>query len=299
MPTDARRYANANGVKLYFEETGAGDPLLFVHEFAGDHRSWEQQVRFFSRRYRCIAGNARGYPPSDIPSDPAAYDQARQADDIAAILDHLEIERAHVVGLSMGAFATLHFGLRHRDRARSLVLGGIGSGAPKGAVRAAFQSDSLEAADALDQHGWEKVAPGVASGPTRVQLRDKDRRGWEAFVRHLSEHSAEGSANTLRGYQAERPSLYDLENEIRRMEMPVLIAVGDEDDPCLDASLWLKRILPTAGLWVLPRSGHCINLEEPAAFNAAVLDFLTQVEQGRWQARLPAAGSPSFGEMDS
>src|ERR1051325_3480350 len=102
-----------DGVKLYYEETGAGTPIVFVHEFAGDLRSWEPQVRHFSRRYRCIAYNARGYPPSDVPAQVDSYSQARSRDDILSVLDALSIKQAHVVGLSMGGFATLHFGMVH------------------------------------------------------------------------------------------------------------------------------------------------------------------------------------------
>src|SRR6185437_11282534 len=103
-----RRMSHATtdeGVRLYYEEVGSGVPVIFVHEFAGDHRSWEPQLRHFARRYRCIAYNARGYPPSEVPEDPERYSQARARDDILAVLDRLGIERAHVVGLSMGAFA--------------------------------------------------------------------------------------------------------------------------------------------------------------------------------------------------
>src|SRR5690349_23662861 len=111
-----------DSVKLYFEDTGSGTPIVFVHEFAGDHRSWEPQVRHFSRRYRCIAYNARGYPPSDVPAHVERYSQARARDDIRAVMDALGIERAHVVGNSMGGFATLHFGMAYPDRALSLVI---------------------------------------------------------------------------------------------------------------------------------------------------------------------------------
>ncbi len=108
-----------DGVNIYYEESGQGLPLVFVHEFAGDHRSWHLQMRFFSRRYRAIAFNARGYPPSDVPDDVKAYSQERAADDIRGVLDGLKIPKAHVCGLSMGGFATLHFGLKHPGRARS------------------------------------------------------------------------------------------------------------------------------------------------------------------------------------
>ena len=100
-----------DGMKLYYEEADSGTPVVFVHEFAGDYRSWEPQVRYFSRRYRCIAFNARGWPPSEVPENLADYSQARACDDIRSVLDGLRIDRAHIVGLSMGGFATLHFGL--------------------------------------------------------------------------------------------------------------------------------------------------------------------------------------------
>src|ERR1700757_4743357 len=118
-----------DGVKLYYEEVGSGIPIIFVHEFAGDIRSYELQIRYFARRYRCIVYNARGYPPSDVPEDPARYSQERARDDIRAVLDGLGIAKAHVVGVSMGGFATLHSGLSYPDRALSLVVAGCGYGA--------------------------------------------------------------------------------------------------------------------------------------------------------------------------
>ena len=118
-----------DGVRLYYEETGSGTPIVFVHEFADDYRSFEPQVRHFARRYRCIAYNARGYPPSEVPEDAARYSQERARDDIRAVLDGLAIAKAHVIGVSMGGFATLHFGLAYPIRAASLVVAGCGYGA--------------------------------------------------------------------------------------------------------------------------------------------------------------------------
>ena len=276
--------APSSGAKLYYEETGAGEPLIFVHEFGGDHRSWEHQVRWFSRRYRCITFNARGYPPSDVPTDDALYGQTHAADDIAAVLRHLGIAKAHVVGLSMGAFAALHFGLRHKAMAISLMLAGGGSGAPR-ADRSAFATESETRAQHFLERGSAAVAEEMGHIPTRITLKHKDPRGWQEFVRHLSDHDPHGSAMTLRNYQAKRPSLYDLESEIRTLDRPVLVAVGDEDTPCLEASFWLKRVLPKAGLWVCPNTGHCMNLEEPAAFNRTLDEFLAAVAAGRWPPR--------------
>ncbi|HET9041992.1 MAG TPA: alpha/beta hydrolase [Burkholderiales bacterium] len=275
----------SDGVKLYYEEAGSGNAVIFVHEFAGDHRSWEPQMRYFSRRYRCITYSARGYPPSDVPDEVAKYSQERARDDIVAVLDHLGIDRAHVVGLSMGGFATLHFGLKHHARARSLVIGGCGYGAKPG-EEAGFRAECEAAAAAFDVEG-AKAALKYAIGPTRVQFQNKNPRAWQEFADQLASHSPMGSALTLRGVQMRRPSLYQLVEGMQKIDVPTLVMTGDEDEPCLEASLFLKRSIPTAGLLVMPRAGHTINIEDPEAFNAAVADFLAAVEAGRWERRDP------------
>ena len=279
-------YAQADGARLYYEETGRGHPIVFVHEFGADHREWETQVRWFAREYRCVTYAARGYPPSDVPDGDAAYGHRHAADDIAAVLRHLAIERAHVVGLSMGAYAALLFGLRHPAMATALVLAGCGSGSVP-AERASFQAQTNETAAQFLARGAAEIAPQLASSPSRVQLQNKDPRGWAEFVRHLGEHSAKGAALTLRNFQALRPSLWDFEAELRTLAVPTLIVVGDEDNPCLEPSLFLKRTIATAGLWVVPRTGHAVNLEEPAIFNRVCQDFFGTVERGRWGARDP------------
>jgi len=284
-------YATANdGVRLYYEETGSGAPLIFVHEFAGDHRSWEPQIRFFARRYRCIAYDARGYALSDTPEDQGKYSQASARDDIIAVLDHLKIDRAHIVGLSMGGFATLHAGLAYPKRARSLVIAGCGYGAAPDA-REKFIADCAATADMFEREGIVAATKKYTAGPARVQYQDKDPRGYAEFVKQMSEHSAQGHALTLRGVQMKRPSLWDLVGEMKRMRVPSLIVAGDEDEPCLEPALLMKRAIPAAGLWIAPRTGHTINLEEPEAFNRAVLEFLTLAEQGRWGERDPRSVS--------
>jgi pimeloyl-ACP methyl ester carboxylesterase len=273
-----------DGVGLFYEETGEGLPLVFVHEFAGEAASWDPQVRFFARRYRTIVYNARGYPPSDVPDDVAAYSQDRAADDIRGVLDGLGIGQAHVCGLSMGGYATLHFGLRYPARALSLVVAGAGYGSVA-ADREQFRQDSALTARRLEEEGMKAVADFYARGPTRVQFIDKDPRGWRDFAERLAAGSARGHALTLRGVQMTRPSIYELSERLERLDVPTLIMTGDEDEPCLDPGLFMKRKIPAAGLVVLPKSGHTINLEEPDAFNRAVLDFLTAVDAGRWPRR--------------
>jgi len=282
-----------DGVRLYYEETGAGKPLIFVHEFAGDLRSWEHQLRHFGRRYRAIAFDARGYPPSDVPESPASYSQTVAADDIKAVLDHLGIDKAHIVGLSMGGFATLHFGFRHPQRALSLCVAGCGYGAEP-AERPRFCAEAEAIAALLKAEGMAAFAERYACGPARVQLENKDPRGFAEFKRMLSEHSALGSANTQLSVQRERPSLYDLVEEMRRLTLPALVLSGDEDAPCLQPGILMKRNIPSAAFAVMPNCGHAINLEAPDEFNRILGDFLAQVDAGRWPMRDPRAVSASI-----
>ncbi|TAK50408.1 MAG: alpha/beta hydrolase [Betaproteobacteria bacterium] len=282
-----------DGVRLHYEETGSGTPLVFVHEFAGDARSWEPQLRHFARLHRCIAYNARGYPPSEVPADVGRYSQERARDDLRAVLDALGLAKAHVVGLSMGAFATLHFGMKYPERALSLTVAGGGYGAHP-AQYAQFQADAQASAQLMRDRGMAHFAATYGHGPTRVQLASKDPRGFAEHLRLLAEHSAIGSANTMAGYQGRRPSLYALTEEMRRIAAPVLIMAGDEEEPCLEACLLMKRCIPAAGLAILPQSGHAINLEEPELFNRLLGDFLHRVEAGRWTPRDPRAAPASI-----
>ena len=247
MPT-----APVHGINLYYEETGSGYPLIFCHEFAGDARSWEPQVRYFSRRYRVITYNARGYPPSDVPTDVSAYSQMQAVEDIVGLMRHLQIDRAHLVGLSMGGYAVLHFGLNYPAMARSIVIGGCGYGAVSG-DREKFQQDVEQTAQRIEHDGMDAMAAFYSRGPTRVQFQDKDPRGWQEFVEQLAGHSATGSALTFRGVQAQRPSVFDLETPMRQLQVPTLIITGDEDEPCLEPAIFMKRCIPTSGLVILPQ----------------------------------------------
>ena len=282
MPHEA-----VSGLNLYYEETGAGAPLVFVHEFGADCREWEAQVRHFARSYRCVTYCARGYPPSDVPTDPGHYGWEFAVEDLAGLMTALGIERAHLVGLSMGGYAVLQFGLRYPGRASAIVAAGAGTGsAPAG--RAAWLAGVPAAARAFGEQGMPAVAEAMAHSPTRIQLKRKDPRGWAEFIDHLRGHSPTGMAHTMAGYQGKRPSLHDSQAAFAAMKVPVLLAVGDEDEPCLETNLMLKAAIPGAGLWVCPNTGHAINLEEPAAFNAQVDAFFSAVERGCWPSRSAA-----------
>ena len=282
------RITTTDGIGLHVEEAGSGTPILFIHEFGGDYASWEPQLRHFSRRHRCITYAARGYPPSDVPDDVARYSQAIAVADAVAVLDGLGIDKAHIVGLSMGGFATIHFGLTHPDRALSLTVAGAGYGAEK-QHEEYFRGVSREVADKFETLGAPAFAPIYAEGASRVQFQAKDPRGWREFADRLAAHSSTGAALTMRGVQAMRPSLWDLEDGLKRMTMPTLVIVGDEDDHCLQPGLFLKRTIPACGLSVFPKTGHTLNLEEPALFNAVLAEFIAQAEAGAWLPRDPRA----------
>ncbi|MDN5894546.1 MAG: alpha/beta hydrolase [Nocardioides sp.] len=281
-----------DGVDLYYEEVGSGLPIVFLHEFAGDHRSWEPQLRHFARNYRCITFGARGFPPSDVPKDPAAYSQARAVDDVLAVMDAAGIDRAFIVGNSMGGFGALHFALRHPDRTLGSVVGGCGYGAHPD-KEATFREESEKVAAAFETEGSEAMSRWYGVGPARVQYESKDPRGHAEHVRVLAEHDPVGAANTMRGVQKGRPSLYAMHEELSSCRPPVLVIAGDEDNGVLETDLMLKRTIPRCGLAILPKSGHVTNLEEPDLFNDHVQRFLTAVAQEKWQERDPRSLSAS------
>lgn len=291
-------YATAgDGIKLYYEEAGSGTPIVFVHEFGGNHWSWEPQMNHFSRRHRCVTFAARGFAPSDIPEDVDAYSQAQAADDIIHVMDGAGIQKAHIVGLSMGGFACLHAAIRHPDRVLSVVAAGAGYGAEL-EHEAYFKAISEQVAQNFETRGAEDFAPVYAEGASRVQFQAKDPRGWALFAARLARHSRRGAANTMRGVQARRPSLYTLETALRALAAPTLVMVGDEDDHCLQPGIFLKKTIPRCGLCVLPKAGHTLNLEEPDLFNRFLAEFIVQVESGQWLARDPRANPAQIMRTD-
>jgi pimeloyl-ACP methyl ester carboxylesterase len=241
------------------------------------------------RQHRCVTYSQRGYPPSDVPSDPARYSQAIARDDVIAVMDALGIERAHVVGHSMGAYTALHVGIRYPQRCLSVTAAGCGWGsAPDQGKRDAMKALAAETGKMFAEEGIASAAAKYADAPMRQAFKHKDPRGWAEFARMLAEHSAEGHAHTMLNLQLKRPTLWEMEVELKQFSVPLLVIVGDEDDLCLDGSVFLKRTAPTAALLVVPRAGHTINSEEPAAVNAALAELFAAAEAGHWLAHRPA-----------
>jgi pimeloyl-ACP methyl ester carboxylesterase len=274
-----------DGTRLYCEEAGSGSPIIFVHEYAGDYRTWEMQMRFFSRAHRCITYSQRGYPPSDVPKDGARYSQDIARDDVLAVMDALKVDKAHVVGHSMGAYTALHVGIHAPARCISVVAAGCGWGSsPDAKRREDMKALAAETGKMFAAEGIASAAAKYADAPMRQAQKNKDPRGYAEFARMLAEHSAEGHAQTMFNLQLKRPTLWEMETDLKKFSVPLLIIVGDEDEPCIDGSVYLKRTVPTAGLLMIPRTGHNVPTEEPAAFNAALADIFAAAEAGRWLA---------------
>ena len=275
--------AQSDGVEIYYEEKGSGPTLLFAHEFADNLNGWKAQVEFFSRWYRCVAFNARGYPPSSLPADKNDYGHEQSARDVAALLKHLKIPSAHMVGCSMGAYTILTAALMFPGLASSLTLvSGAAGSRPLGAPET-LTSAALNLASRVRSEGIEAFAKSVAQSPNRIRLKTKQPRGYLDAIARCSTHSLEGAGQTAELYQGRRPTVFGMEDKLKAVTIPVLLMVGDEDDFCIEPNIFLKRTIPNAGMMMFAKTGHAINLEEPEAFNDALDDFLFAIDKGSWQ----------------
>lgn len=277
----------SNGARIYYEVTGEGYPVIFCHEFAGGYESWEPQVAHFSRQYKVVTWNARGYPPSDVPETVDAYSQDNSIEDLRAVMDALDIPTAHLVGFSMGGNIALNFAFKYPERATSLVIAGTGSGSMD---PDSFRKRLDEFATALETHGMAGMED-YTRGPQRVQYMQKDPEGWRRFAELFAGHSATGAALTFRGVLSQRPPIVELVPRLQQLQAPTLILTGDEDDPCIEPALLMKQHIPRSGLSIFPRTGHTINLEEPDLFNQSIQSFLNAVGSGEWQARNAGSGA--------
>jgi pimeloyl-ACP methyl ester carboxylesterase len=278
----------SDGTKLYVEEAGSGTPAAFVHEYAADYRTWEPQMRHFARSHRCVTYSQRGYPPSDVPEDPDKYTQDLFRGDVIAVMDALAIDKAHVVGHSMGASTALHVGIHYPERCISVTAAGCGYGSSADPnVVEESRAASRENAKMFAENTMADAAVKYGDGATRQAHKNKDPRGYAHFIKMLSEHSPLGHSLTMANLQAKRPTLWDMQADLKRFSPPLLIVVGDEDDWCLDASVFLRRTAPTAGLVVVPRTGHTLTSEEPEKFNAALDEFFAEAERDTWLSHKP------------
>ena len=280
-----------NGVELYYESAGEGFPFVWNHEFAGDCRSLTDQVRYFARRYRVITYNYRGWPPSSVPRGDGAYSTESLVGDLAALLSSLGITRTHLAGLSMGGNVALSFAARYPDAVASLVVAGCGSGTTH---HRAFVEESERLARVFEDKGVAAAADDIAARPARRVYAAKDPQGYAEFVARLREHSSAGSAAAIRGVLIRRRTIFEMEEDLRKISAPTLVIAGDRDEGAVEPSLFMCRTMPHAAMAMLPFTGHVPNLEEPALFNLHVDQFLAAVSAGRWAAwRAPVTAPPS------
>ncbi len=274
MPT-----AHIKGVDLHYEESGSGFPLIFCHEFAGDMRSWSPQVRHFSRRYRVITFNYRGYPPSSVPAEESAYSHEQLVDDLRGLMDFLEIAQAHIAGLATGGNLALNFAIAHPNKVCALVVAGAGAGTSD---RENWLAGAERFADDIARDGTAGIVGNIANAPQRVIFREKDPRGWDEFIDMMGDFSPMGCIHLLRNALSHRKPVTALRDEIAALPLPILVMVGDQDHPASESSRFIRDHARFAGLCVLPMCGHTLNSEEPLLFNLLVADYLAAVEAGRW-----------------
>ena len=256
MPTIDR-----DEVSIYYETHGSGPPLLLSHGYGATCRMWDGQIAAFAERWRVIVWDMRGHGESDDPRDPALYSQALTVGDMAAVLDACEVERAIVGGLSLGGVMSLAFHLAHPERVQALMLFDTGPGFRNPEARRQWN----ERAEAR-AHDLEAKGLSVSGGGAETRLG-----------RH---RSARGLARAARGMLAQHDSL--LLDSQPRIAVPTLVLVGSEDKNFLAAADYMAGKIPAAQKVVIAAAGHAANLDQPAAFNRAVAEFL---------AGLPAASS--------
>jgi pimeloyl-ACP methyl ester carboxylesterase len=266
-------------VRLHYESAGSGPPIIFVHELAGTWHSFEPQIAALKSKFRCIAYNARGYPPSDVPPSVASYSQDLAAADIGAVMDAAGLDRAHVMGVSMGSAAALQFALKWPARARSVILCSIGSGSD--AKPGEYLVEMEARARSVEEGGMAKAAENFGSSPSRKKLKDKNPSLHASFIKEVAALSVQGITNTMRGVQQRRPPLYAHKDAIAALKVPALVVVGADDEACLKPSRFLKDTLPGARLEVIANTGHGLNLEEPALVNDMVARFIDAIEANR------------------
>jgi len=254
-----------DGVRLYYEEAGIGQPLVFVHEFAGDHRSWEPQMRFFARRHRCIAYAARGYTPSDVPAAPEAYSYLHFMRDAVAVLDHLKIAKTHYCGLSMGGMIGQTFALKYPGILQTLVLADTSSRIPP-EVGPMWE----ERIKVAQTQGMQPLVQ-----PTLERwLTASYRSAHPETVARIGKLIADTPVPGYVGCCHAIPKL-NLTARLKEIKAPIQIIVGADDQGTPVAmSQAIHDNAPGSRLDILPNAAHLSNIEQPAAFDRALAEFL-------------------------
>jgi len=270
-----------NGVSLYYEVTGHGPPLVLAHGFACGLRMWDPQVKALARSWRVVAYDVRGHGITEAPADPASYSQPIFVADLRALLEHLEIRRAAVGGLSMGGNIALNFALAHPEMVSALVVADTGAGSDE---TADWVATVHAFADVLERDGLEAFADAALSNPLFARYAAQGQAA-ERFIRScLMTHRARGLAHTAREVLAKRPAIYSLALRLRELTVPTLLIVGEHDEPCVKVHRFMADTIPRARHVLIRGVGHLTNLEAPEAFNRALTTFLREAARHRTRA---------------
>jgi 3-oxoadipate enol-lactonase len=268
MKKFSHKVKTADGYFLHVEECGRGSPILFVHEFGGDHRSWQSQMSSFAKDHRCIAYAARGFLPSAVPDGVAAYGQGKSTQDLIAVADRLGLAKFHLVGLSMGSFTSLMAAAQQPKRILSLTLIGCSSGPCTRAEQAEYRG-YIEDEIALLEAGRETAAVAwFAKDPAYRRMWKEAPTRWKLYLDHLGGQSVDGALRTLKTVHLRRICLRRIRSALALISAPTLLVYGEEDHRYVaPANKFLSEVIPGATVVRFPRTGHMVNIEEPARFN--------------------------------
>jgi len=248
---------NRDGVELYYEVHGEGPVILLTHGYSSSADMWRGQIDALTKTHKLVIWDMRGHGRSGYPDDQAAYSEAATVADMAALLDAVGADKAVIGGLSLGGYMSLAFNRVHPERVSSLLIVDTGPGYRTDEAREGWNQNALRTAERWEKDGLTRLA---ASG---------------AEVRQSPHRNAEGLAKAARGMLTQRNG--DVLNSLPAIAVPALVVVGADDTPFLVASDYMAAKIPGAQKVVIPGAGHSANIDQPAAFNAAVTGFLAGI----------------------
>ena len=251
-------YLNRDDIRLYYETHGEGPVILLTHGYSATSQMWRGQIGALSTKNQVVVWDMRGHGQSDYPDDIGAYSEETTVGDMVAILDALEARTAIVGGLSLGGYMSLAFHLRHPERVRALLIIDTGPGYRKDEAREGWNQNALKTAERFEKEGLRQL-----QGASRERATATHR-------------NAEGLAMAARGMLTQRDAR--VINSLPEIRVPSLVLVGDRDTPFLAAADYMAAKIPNAAKVVLRDAGHASNIDQPAAFNDAVENFIQSVK---------------------
>lgn len=249
-------YLDRDNVRIFYEDSGDGMPILLSHGFGASTGMWDGQVEVFADRYRLIRWDMRGHGRTECPDDLGYYSQAHTADDMCALLDHLELETAVIAGHSLGGFMSLAFNVAHPDRVKALILQGCGPG---------YRSDSA-------RETWNERAEARARSLVEGGL---NALGGASEVGASVQGSATGLAMAARGILSQVDAR--VIDSLPGISVPTLIIVGDGDTYYLQGSDYMASRIPGAVNIRVANAGHGVNIDQPEVVNKAFAEFLGEL----------------------